>query len=281
MRKTVLLISLIFIIGCFLVIYSCSSGGGGTPNPPNPCSGVTITVSGTTTNPSSVSANDGSITATASGSSGFTFNLNGGSFQASGTFTNLAAGVYTVVAKNGSGCTGSATFTLTASGASCFGVTINVSAASTANTPCQGSNSGTITASASGGTGVFTFNINGGSFQTSNTFSSLNGGSYIVTAKDGNGCTGNTNVTVSTTAAGSLFTAVKLLVQNNCAIAGCHGDIQSPLFTDQCNIVANKALIKSRAVDGNPSPMPPTGLLPASERQKITNWINAGGLYSN
>jgi hypothetical protein len=30
-------------------------------------------------------------------------------------------------------------------------------------------------------------------------------------------------------------------------------------------------------VDGNPSPMPTGGLLPANERQKITDWINAGG----
>jgi hypothetical protein len=34
-------------------------------------------------------------------------------------------------------------------------------------------------------------------------------------------------------------------------------------------------------VDGNPSPMPPGGLLPASEQQKIINWINAGGRFAD
>jgi hypothetical protein len=46
-----------------------------------------------------------------------------------------------------------------------------------------------------------------------------------------------------------------------------------------CNIVNFKDRILARAVNANPSPMPPTGLLPPSERQKITDWINAGGRY--
>jgi hypothetical protein len=78
-----------------------------------------------------------------------------------------------------------------------------------------------------------------------------------------------------------LFSAVRSLVQTNCAINGCHGNAQQPLLVDPCAIIANKFLIKQRAVDGNPTPMPPTGLLPAAERQKITDWINAGGLYTN
>jgi uncharacterized membrane protein len=52
-------------------------------------------------------------------------------------------------------------------------------------------------------------------------------------------------------------------------------------WTVDCNIVANKDRIKARAVDASPSAMPPTGLMPASERQKITDWINAGGKFTD
>jgi len=237
-------------------------------------------VSGTTTNPSSAGASDGSIAATASGSSGFTFSINGGSFQSSGSFTNLAAGSYTIVAKNGSGCTGSASFTLTAQ-SGCAGVTITISAAITSNTPCQAS-IGMITVTATGGTGPYMYSLSGSTFQVSNIFSNLNAGNYSVTAKDGNGCTSTNSATVNNLPAGTLFAAVKTILENNCV--SCHnGNVTEGgmNWTIDCNIVANKDRIKARAVDGTPSAMPPTGLISPPDRQKITDWINAGGKYTN
>ena len=269
------------MIGIVIVLYSCSKGGStGTPAPPNPCSGVTITVNATTANPTSAAASDGSISASATGSSGFTFNINGGAFQSSGNFTSLGAGTYTIIAKNGNGCTGSASFTLTAPSI-CSGVVITVNNSVTPNTPC-GVNNGTITATASGGAGNFTYSM-GGVFQSSNVFSGLAAGNYIVTAKDANGCTGaSASTTIANVAPGPLFSAVKTLIQNNCV--NCHnanvtnGGMN---FAVDCNIVNSGDRIKARAVDGNPSAMPQGGLLPAAERQKITDWINAGGKYIN
>jgi mono/diheme cytochrome c family protein len=247
----------------------------------NPCAGVTITVSGAVTNPASAVTNNGSIAATATGSTGFTFNINGGTFQSSGTFTGLAAGSYTIIAKNGGGCTGSASFTLTAPNV-CSGVTITVNNTATGTTPCE-TNTGIITASASGGAGSFTYSLNSGAFQSSNIFSNLAAGSYTVTAKDANGCTGvSAATTVSNLTAGTLFDAVRTLVQTNCV--SCHSAaVQNGgmNFAVDCNIVNNKDRIKARAVDGNPSAMPQGGLLPAAERQKITDWINAGGKFTN
>jgi hypothetical protein len=248
----------------------------------NPCAGVTITVTGTVTNPSAPGATNGSIAASASGGAGgFTFNINGGAFQASGTFSNLGAGNYTIIAKDANGCTGSAAFTLTDPNP-CAGVTITVSNAVTGNTPCQAPASGSITVTPGGGTGPYTFKLNSGSFQASNIFSNLAAGTYTVTAKDVNGCTGTNNATVNDLPAGPLFSAVQLLIQNNCV--SCHnpGNPQGGMiWTIDCNIVTFKNNIKLRAVDGNPSPMPPTGLLSASERAKITNWINAGGRFTD
>jgi hypothetical protein len=264
------------------IIYSCSKGGGtgGGGTPPNPCNGVVITVTGTTVNPGSSVTADGSISASASGS-GLTFNINGGAFQGSGNFTNLLAGTYTIVAKNTNGCTGSAVFTLTAPNL-CSGTTINVSGVANNNTPCGATGTGTITVTAAGGTGTFVFNIDGGTFQTSNVFNNLNGGAHLIAAKDANGCIGAVSVTVGNQPPGPLFSAVRTLIQTECV--GCHNNGQSEggmNFSIDCNIIINRDRIKIRAVDGNPSFMPPTGALSVTDRQKITNWINAGGQFTN
>jgi hypothetical protein len=259
----------------------CTGSANFTLVPINPCAGVIITVTGTVTNPSSPGATNGSIVASATGGAGgFTFNINGGAFQGSGTFSNLGAGSYTIVAKDVNGCTGSAIFTLTPPNP-CSGVTITVSSSTNPNVPCSASNNGSITITPGGGTGPYTFSLNGGAFQSSNVFNGLASGNFLITARDVNNCTGSGNAFVGTASEGPLFSLVKTLIQNNCAISGCHAGVQSPDFRIDCNIVINGLLIQQRAVFGNPSPMPPTGLLSPSERQKITNWINAGGQYNN
>lgn len=274
-------ISVLAVIPFFYI--SCGKGGGTTqpPTPTNPCAGVTVGVSGGATNPSISGASDGSINASATGGSGFTYSLNGGPFQNSGVFTGLSAGSYTVTAKSTAGCTGTGTFTLVNPVGVCAGVTIIVTGSSTANVPCE-ANTAIITAAASGGTAPYTYSINGTTFQSGNTFSNLATGNYTLTAKDANGCSGSAVVAVSNQAAGPQFTAVRQLVQANCE--SCHNNTVSNggmNFSTDCNIVINKDRIKARAVDGNPTPMPQGGLLPGSERQKITDWINGGGKVTN
>lgn len=83
---------------------------------------------------------------------------------------------------------------------------------------------------------------------------------------------------------GPLFSAARDVIRNNCAVSGCHtgSNAQSGInFSDDCQIVSQKGRIKIRAIDGVPTPMPPSGLLPASERNKITEWLNAGGTFAN
>lgn len=261
-------------------VNGCTGSANFTLTAPNPCAGVTIVVNGTITNPTSALSGNGSIVATATGSTGFTYNINGGAFQPSGTFNNLGAGAYVIIAKDVNGCTGTANFTLAAPNP-CAGVTITVSNSVTGTTPCEAS-SGMITATPTGGTATYTFNLNGGAFQSSNIFPNLAAGTYAIGAKDANGCIGTNSATVNNLAAGPLFDAVRTVLQNNCV--SCHNNAQAEggmNWTIDCNIVQFKDRIKARAVDASPSAMPPTGLLPASERQKITNWINAGGRYSN
>ena len=79
---------------------------------------------------------------------------------------------------------------------------------------------------------------------------------------------------------GPLFTAVKNLVTTKCV--SCHNNIFANggmNFTIECNIVINKSIIKVKAVDEGS--MPPTGTLPQADKTTITNWINAGGKYTD
>jgi hypothetical protein len=168
---------------------------------------------------------------------------------------------------------------------SCTGVSINVSnTASTIGTPCLTPGNGSLTVSATGGSGTYTYSINNGTFQSSNVFNALTPGSYTVTAKDANNCSGTLTATVPGQPAGTLFTAVKTMMQTNCAVPGCHSG-SNPAgghnWAIDCEIVSFSGRIKARAIDASPSIMPPTGALPAADKQKITDWITAGGSFIN
>src|SRR5918993_470882 len=101
MRKN--LLSSGIIVCTFASIYfSCSKGAdddSGTNPPPNPCTGVTVSVTGNVTGANAGQSN-GSIAASASGGTGYTYKLGSGAYQSSGTFNNLAPGTYTITAKN-------------------------------------------------------------------------------------------------------------------------------------------------------------------------------------
>ena len=263
-------------------LYSCSKSDSSNA-PDNPCSGVTIAVTATVTNAGSGQSN-GSIVASATGGTNFTYRLNNGAFQSSGTFSNLAAGTYTVTARSSEGCEGSAQFTVGTTNA-CAGTTINVTTAATTATPCQTPANGTITVTATGSDGL-TYSIDGTNFQSGNTFSNVAPGNYTVTVRNGANCAQTASVTVAAAPAGALFSAVKAVLQTNCVSCHSAGNTQGGMnWAVDCNIVSNSARIKARAVDAHGTPQqmppPPAAGLSAADRQKITDWIAAGGRYTN
>ncbi|HEY1115021.1 MAG TPA: hypothetical protein VGE66_15735 [Chitinophagaceae bacterium] len=264
------------------VLYSCSKSDSSNA-PDNPCTGATIAVTATVTNAASGQSN-GSIVATATGGTGFTFRLNNGSFQSSGTFNNLAAGAYTVTARSSEGCEGSAQFTVGTSNA-CAGTNITVTTATTTATPCQTPANGTITVTATGSTGL-TYSIDGTNFQAGNTFSNVGAGNYTVTVRNAASCMQTAAVTVAAAPAGALFSAVKAVLQTNCVTCHNASNLNGGMnWAVDCNIVANSGRIKARAVDAHGTtqqmPPPPAAGLSAADRQKITDWIAAGGRYTN
>ncbi len=125
----------------------------------------------------------GSITATASGTTGpYTYNINGGPFQPGGLFSNLNAGVYTIIAKDANGCQNSTVVTILNSNGPALSFVQS-------NADC-GSNNGTVTATVSGGTAPYQYSIDGGiTYQANNFFTGLLGGTYTLMVKDASGCT--------------------------------------------------------------------------------------------
>jgi hypothetical protein len=249
----------------------------------NPCNGVTITVSLAKVDPTSGQSN-GSITATASGATGFTYSLNTGAYQASNSFTGLAAGTYTITAKSSAGCLGSAQVTLTAANP-CSGTTITLTTAIVNYTPCLSPASGKITVTATGSTG-FTFNINGGAYQASNIFSALAAGTFTVGAKDANGCTNTTSAVVASAPAGPMFTQMRNLISSRCSGSGCHmngGSAAGYNFDQDCSIVTYWTQINKSCVLYTMTKMPksPQALLTAAEKLVITNWVNAGHKFTD
>src|SRR5206468_2585275 len=122
----------------------------------------------------------------------YSYAIDGVTFGISGTFNNLAAGPYTVIVKDANGCTTPQPVTITQP-ASALGSSIS----SQTNVACFGGSTGSVTVAGSGGTGPYTYSIDGTNFGNSGTFSSLAAGSYTVTVKDANGCTTTQPVTIT------------------------------------------------------------------------------------
>lgn len=125
MRRNILIIAIVLFTS--LAYISCSKSS--DSDDVDPCTGVTVSVTGTVTS-TPAGQSSGSIVASATGGTGFTYSLNNGAFQSSGTFNNLAAGTYTVTAKNSNGCIGSQQFTVTGTSA-CAGSSITITSNTT------------------------------------------------------------------------------------------------------------------------------------------------------
>jgi PKD repeat protein len=190
---------------------SWSNGGSGTaisalcPNTysasvadANGCSASSNTV--TVTQPAALSASSSTTQATCGtsngtatvtvtgGTSGYTYSLNAGAPQGSGSFSGLAVGNYTVDITDANGCTTSTSFSITNPNAPT--ATVSPMAAL-----CNGDCNGQAAASVSGGTTPYTYLWSNGA--TTATASNLCAGSYTVTVTDAAGCQTTSNATVS------------------------------------------------------------------------------------
>lgn len=168
--------------------------------------GVALSVSASAPN---ILCNGGTATVTATaigGSPAYQYCLNAGTFQSGNTFSSVLAGTYTVTVRDATLATASTVITLNQPTA--------ITATPTAGTILCNPGTTSITVAASGGTGAFTYRLNTGAYQASNTFNTVAPGTYTITARDANLCTKTSTIVVSQPAALS-FTA-PVLTQPSC-----------------------------------------------------------------
>src|SRR5439155_9418939 len=145
------------------------------------------------TNVACFGGSTGTVTVAGSGgTSPYSYAIDGVTFGSSGTFSSLAAGSYTITVKDSKGCTTTQPVTITQP-ASALGSSISAQT----NVACFGSSTGSVTVAGSGGTGPYSYAIDGVTFGISGTFNNLAAGPYTVTVKDANGCTTTQPVTIT------------------------------------------------------------------------------------
>lgn len=129
------------------------------------------------TNETAVGANDGTFTVLGSGGiPSYQYKLNAGAYQVSGSFTGLAPGTYTVTVKDSNNFTFSDTFIIYAM--------VDFTYVATGENP-EGAGNGSIVITATGGRTPYLYSKDGGvTYQSSNTFSNLDNGTYEVYVKD-------------------------------------------------------------------------------------------------
>jgi hypothetical protein len=102
-----LILSALFI--SVIAFSACTKGTVAVEPEPDRCATKNITLTATVVNASSCSSN-GSLVLRAKGSNGFTFKINAQNYQLDSLIGGLAAGKYTITAKDADGCTKTETF---------------------------------------------------------------------------------------------------------------------------------------------------------------------------
>jgi len=182
---------------------SCSATTTVTVNQPTP---IVVSVP-SHTNVTCHGSNNGSATATATGgTSPYKYAWSNG--QSGTSATNLIAGTYVITVTDANGCTERDSVAITQPNA--LIVTSTVS-----NVLCNGGNDGSATASATGGTGAYTYLWNTIPPQTTPAASNLIAGNYVVTVTDANGCKGtDTAIIIQPTSVTSLISSVTNILCN-------------------------------------------------------------------
>ena len=145
------------------------------------------------TNTSCFGASNGGFIVAGSGGSGapFTYTLTS-PFQTNGigVFTGLTANTYTVLISDVSGCAITTTIGITQP------AVVSLTATSLPAL-CFGGATGTINVLATGGTGSYTYSLNGGSPQAATSYTAVSAGIYNVAINDANGCSTSQTVQVN------------------------------------------------------------------------------------
>lgn len=162
-----------------------------------PASALTSTVA--TNQPAGCSSSTGKIVlSTTGGTPGYTY-IWSPNVSTRDSATNLAAGNYRVTVSDANGCTALVTATVTSAGS------ISVSAGAQTNVNCYGSSTGVAHVSVTGATAPVTYTWSP-NVSTADSAINLAAGTYTVTVRDANGCTGTASFAITQPAAALALT---------------------------------------------------------------------------
>jgi gliding motility-associated-like protein len=173
-----------------------------------------------------------------SGIAPFQYSIGAG-YQSSPTFTVNAAGTYNVVVKDANGCTNPAPFPVTILPA------LQLQASITALPSCADGD-GTLTLTATGGSGIYEYRIDGGSYVTTTNFIGISAGIHTLEVRDTTtGCTFSLSVDLKAATPITGFALSKTDVTCN---GGDNGSITATMDTPATGVNDNP--VYSYSIDG-------------------------------
>lgn len=208
---------------------------------------------------------DGYIAVSSTGGSGsYTYSINDQSPQLLGVFSQLSAGTYEIHVLDAiNKCSENMSVDI----ANVNGLNISVK---TTDSGC-GTTNGTITITVEGGEQPVEYSINNGTPTQNNSFSNLPSGQHSLFVKDNADCEIMQNISIKTGV--SLSATVNPIIEENCAISGCHSGAVFPNLTDTNAIIQNADNIRSRTTSRS---MPLGGSLTQTQIDAIACWVDDG-----
>lgn len=124
------------------------------------------------------------------------------------------------------------------------------------------------------------YQLNNGAPQANPNFSGLAPGKYLIWVINQKGCSDTISTTIE--AYGPKYAAVKQLIAGYCGPCHLNGGASGGKNLDtDASIVSSWDRIRLRCVNGTPTFMPQNGQLTTIDKQKITDWVNAGHRISD
>ncbi len=151
---------------------------------------VALTLTASKTDVLCNGGSSGSVTIIgAGGVTPYTYGYDGNPYGSSNLLSGLNAGLHVIHLKDANGCIKDTNITITEPTKLLIGYT-------SLQPLCNGDANGSITITASGGSGSYQFSLNSSSFSTSPAYTGLVAGTYVLHLKDGNGCTKDSTITL-------------------------------------------------------------------------------------